>query len=113
MDAIKQSGHADKVKIGTDVAASEFYSAETKLYDMDFKNPSSPPEMKKTAAQLCDVYKNWIAKYPFVSIEDPFDQDDWDAYKMLMDIMGHDQQIVGDDLLVTNPTRIKKALEIG
>jgi len=113
MEAIKKSGHADKVKIGTDVAASEFYSAETKLYDMDFKNPSSPPEMKKTAAQLCDVYKNWIAKYPFVSIEDPFDQDDWDAYKMLMDIMGHDQQIVGDDLLVTNPTRIKKALEIG
>merc|ERR1711988_641887 len=45
MDAIQKSGHKAKVKIGTDVAASEFYNAETKLYDLDFKNPSSPPEM--------------------------------------------------------------------
>merc|ERR550539_702873 len=72
MEAIKKSGHEAKVKIGTDVAASEFYNAETKLYDLDFKNKDSPPEMKKTAAQLIDVYKGWIGKYPFVSIEDPF-----------------------------------------
>merc|ERR1712151_788425 len=51
--------------------------------------------------------------YPFVSIEDPFDQDDWDAYKQFMLEVGKDQQIVGDDLLVTNPNRIKKALEVG
>lgn len=113
MDAIQQSGHAEKVKIGTDVAASEFYNADTKLYDLDFKNKDSPPEMKKTAAQLIDLYKNWFAKYPFVSIEDPFDQDDWDAYKMFNEQCGKDQQIVGDDLLVTNPNRIKKALEVG
>merc|ERR1711953_468588 len=68
---------------------------------------------KKTADQLIDVYKNWIAKDPFVSIEDPFDQDDWDAYKACMDSIGGDQQIVGDDLLVTNPKRIDKALEVG
>merc|ERR1711865_486955 len=113
MEAINQSGHAAKVKIGTDVAASEFYDAKTKLYDLDFKNKDSPPEMKKTAAQMIDVYKDWIAKYPFVSIEDPFDQDDWDAYKACMDAIGSDQQIVGDDLLVTNPKRITKALEVG
>merc|ERR1719305_1598089 len=48
MDAIEKSGHKDKIKIATDVAASEFYNAETKKYDLDFKNPSgSPPEMKK------------------------------------------------------------------
>merc|ERR1712176_652370 len=81
MEALKKSGHMDKVKIGTDVAASEFYNADTKLYDLDFKNKDSPPEMKKTAAQLIEVYQNWISKYPFVSIEDPFDQDDWEAYK--------------------------------
>merc|ERR1712228_984818 len=51
--------------------------------------------------------------YPFVSIEDPFDQDDWDAYKACMGAIGSDQQIVGDDLLVTNPKRINKALEVG
>merc|ERR1712032_1093839 len=62
---------------------------------------------------MVEYYKRWLTKYPFVSIEDPFDQDDWDAYKMFMDAVGKDQQIVGDDLLVTNPMRIKKALEVG
>merc|ERR1712113_621122 len=113
LEAIKKAGHEAKVKIGTDVAASEFYNAETKLYDLDFKNKDSPPEMKKTAAQLVDYYKVWLSKYPLVSIEDPFDQDDWDAYKLFMDAVGKDVQIVGDDLLVTNPERIKKALEVG
>merc|ERR1712050_321827 len=79
----------------------------------DFKNKDSPAEMKKTADQMIDVYKGWIEKYPFVSIEDPFDQDDWDAYKAMMDAVGDKVQIVGDDLLVTNPTRVKKALEVG
>merc|ERR1712039_1093005 len=65
------------------------------------------------AAEMVEYYKGWLSKYPFVSIEDPFDQDDWDAYKMFMDAVGKDQQIVGDDLLVTNPKRIKKALEVG
>lgn len=113
MEAIEKAGHKDKVKIGTDVAASEFYSGETKLYDLDFKNPDSAPEMKKTAAQLCDYYQGWLNKYPFVTIEDPFDQDDWDAYKLFMSQVGDKVQIVGDDLLVTNPTRVKKALEVG
>jgi len=113
MDALKLSGHEGKIKIATDVAASEFYNADNKLYDLDFKNPNSPDEMKKTAAQLIDIYKGWIAKYPLVSIEDPFDQDDWDAYKSLMDAVGKTQQIVGDDLLVTNPNRIAKAFEVG
>lgn len=113
MEAIDKSGHSGKVKIGTDVAASEFYDKDTQKYDLDFKNDKSPPEMKKTAQELIEYYKSWLSKYPFVSIEDPFDQDDWPAYKMLMDAIGNDQQIVGDDLLVTNPNRIKKALEVG
>eukprot|EP00927_Polykrikos_kofoidii_P051403 TRINITY_DN451_c0_g3_i1.p1 TRINITY_DN451_c0_g3~~TRINITY_DN451_c0_g3_i1.p1 ORF type:complete len:285 (+),score=76.85 TRINITY_DN451_c0_g3_i1:77-856(+) len=116
MEAIEQSGHAGKVKIGTDVAASEFYDAGTKLYDLDFKNPSGSSEtMKKTSDQLADVYKEWFKKYPFVTIEDPFDQDDWDAYKKFkadLEGSGANMQIVGDDLLVTNPQRIKKALEV-
>lgn len=112
MDALEKSGHKDKVKIGTDVAASEFYQSETKLYDLDFKNPASGAEMKKTAAQMVDYYKAWLDKYPLVSIEDPFDQDDWDAYKLFKEKVGKTTQIVGDDLLVTNPNRIKKALEV-
>merc|ERR1719382_618216 len=74
IDALKASGHIENIKIATDVAASEFYDSKTKLYDLDFKNPNSPPEMKKTGAQMMDVYKEWISKYPLVSIEDPFDQ---------------------------------------
>merc|ERR1719210_2388500 len=80
MEAIEKSGHKAKIKIGTDVAASEFYNAQTKKYDLDFKNPNSPDSMKKTAAEMIDYYKAWLDKYPFVSIEDPFDQDDWEAY---------------------------------
>jgi len=113
VDAIQKSGHEGKVKIGTDVAASEFWKADIQKYDLDFKNPNSDDSMKKTAAEMVDYYKRWVDKYPFVSIEDPFDQDDWDAYKLFMDAVGKDQQIVGDDLLVTNPMRIKKALEVG
>merc|ERR1719231_370042 len=111
MEAIEKSGHKDKVKIGTDVAAGEFYDSKTKLYDLDFKNPASGADMKKTAAQLMEVYKSWFAKYPFVSIEDPFDQDDWEAFSAFQAMVGDSQQIVGDDLLVTNPTRVKKALD--
>jgi len=111
IQAIEKSGHAGKVKIGTDVAASEFFRSEDKRYDLDFKNPESAPEMKKTSQELMDVYKEWFAKYPFVSIEDPFDQDDWEAYSKFTADVGEQQQVVGDDLLVTNPNRIKKALD--
>merc|ERR1719469_757676 len=113
MDAIKKAGHEGKIKIGTDVAASEFWKPDIQKYDLDFKNENSDDSMKKTAAEMIDYYKGWVSKYPFVSIEDPFDQDDWAAYKMFMDAVGKDQQIVGDDLLVTNPTRIRKALDEG
>merc|ERR1719428_1521655 len=111
MDAIKKAGHTDKVKIGTDVAASEFYVADTKKYDLDFKNPNSPPEMKKTGEEMIAYYKAWFAKYPFVSIEDPFDQDDWEAYSKFQADIGEATQIVGDDLLVTNPKRVAVAIE--
>merc|ERR1719333_1897224 len=59
MDAIEKSGHAAKVKIATDVAASEFYA--NGKYDLDFKNPQSPPEMKKTPPELMEYYKNWLS----------------------------------------------------
>merc|ERR1711953_310376 len=69
MAAIKKSGHEAKVKIGTDIAASEFYK-EGK-YDLDFKNSDPHPSAIVTGAELTNVYKAWFDKYPFVSIEDP------------------------------------------
>merc|ERR1719453_2407776 len=86
MEAIKKSGHDGKVKIGTDVAASEFY--KDGKYDLDFKNPNSPPEMKLTPDQLSDYYAAWMDKFPLVSIEDPFDQDDWKGYSNFMNKYG-------------------------
>jgi len=111
MDALDKSGHAAKVKIATDVAASEFYDAKTKKYDLDFKNPDSADSMKKTSDEMIEYYKAWLDKYPLVSIEDPFDQDDWEAYTKFQEAVGQGTQIVGDDLLVTNPKRVATAIK--
>merc|ERR1711957_923188 len=100
-----------KVKIGTDVAASDFY--KDGKYDLDFKNKDSNPSTWKTGAELMKLYEEWCTKYPMVSIEDPFDQDDWEAYSECQKTLGTKVQIVGDDLLVTNTKRIQKALDVG
>merc|ERR1711920_375923 len=92
MEALEKSGHKSKIKIGTDVAASEFYK-EGK-YDLDFKNPDSKPDTWKTGVELMDLYKEWITKYPMISIEDPFDQDDWESYAKLQAAIGDKIQIV-------------------
>jgi phosphopyruvate hydratase len=111
MEAIQKSGHTSKIKIATDVAASEFYDSSTKKYDLDFKNPNgSSDDMKKTASEMIDYYKAWMEKYPLVSIEDPFDQDDWEAYSAFQAEVGASVQVVGDDLLVTNPKRVATAI---
>merc|ERR1719238_2317637 len=109
--AIEKAGYSGKVKLGTDVAASEFYT-EDKMYDLDFKTTPNDGSMKKSGDEMIAYYKNWIASYPFVSIEDPFDQDDWDTYAKFQADIGDSMQIVGDDLLVTNPKRVAKALDI-
>merc|ERR1719194_199484 len=111
MEAIKAAGHEDKVKLGTDVAASEFWEADIKKYNLDFKSENAAPEMKKTGEEMIGYYEDWVNNYPFVSIEDPFDQDDWEAYAAFQEKIGEKIQIVGDDLLVTNPKRVTAAIE--
>ena len=76
---------------------------------MDFKNPNSDPSKWLTGKELADNYISLIQKYPIVSIEDPFDQDDWEAWSHFT--ANAQIQIVGDDLTVTNPLRIKTAIE--
>jgi len=106
VEAIAKAGYTGKIKIGMDVAASEFYK-EGK-YDLDFKNPDSKEAI--SSDDLIEVYKGFVKDYPVVTIEDPFDQDDWEAYTKMTAAFG-DTQIVGDDLLVTNPARIDTAIE--
>ncbi|XP_078001821.1 alpha-enolase-like isoform X4 [Phascolarctos cinereus] len=104
-EAIGNAGHTDKVVIGMDVAASEFY--KDGKYDLEFKSPDDPSR-HMTAKELSNLYKSFIKDYPVMSIEDPFDQDDWEAWKNFTSSVGI--QVVGDDLTVTNPIRIKKAI---
>jgi enolase len=111
MEAIEKAGHTDKVKLGTDVAASEFFVKDTNNYNLDFKNPDSTPDKYKTGGEMIDYYKDWVNNYPFVSIEDPFDEDDWDTYANFRAQLGDTVQIVGDDLTVTNPTRVRMGIE--
>lgn len=112
MEAIDKSGHYGKVQLGLDVAASEFYISADKKYDLDFKNPNNSGAHKLTGRDMSHMYHRLTKQYPIVSIEDPFDQDDWESYKYFTDLMAGAIQIVGDDLLVTNPVRVKKAIEL-
>merc|ERR1712018_753190 len=107
VEAIEKAGYTGKIKIGMDVAASEFH--KDGKYDLDFKNPESKPEDWITSDQLGEMYKGFIEKYPVVSIEDAFDQDDWEGWCKLNG--GVQIQIVGDDLTVTNPKRIQMAID--
>ncbi|KDE04923.1 enolase [Microbotryum lychnidis-dioicae p1A1 Lamole] len=106
-EAIEKAGYTGKVKIGLDVASSEFY--KDGKYDLDFKNPNSDPSKWLTGVQLSEVYSKMVQDYDIISIEDPFDQDDWEAWSHLR--ANSPIQIVGDDLTVTNPIRIKTAIE--
>ncbi|KIW72177.1 enolase, variant [Phialophora macrospora] len=107
--AIEEAGYKGKMNIAMDVASSEFYKEDVKKYDLDFKNPDSDKSKWITYEQLADQYKALASKYPIVSIEDPFAEDDWEAWSYFFKTS--DFQIVGDDLTVTNPKRIKRAIE--
>uniref|UniRef100_A0A8C9ZXK0 Beta-enolase n=1 Tax=Sander lucioperca TaxID=283035 RepID=A0A8C9ZXK0_SANLU len=104
--AIEKAGYPDKIIIGMDVAASEFYRSGK--YDLDFKSPDDPAR-HISGEKLGDLYRSFIKGYPVLSIEDPFDQDDWENWSKFT--ASTDIQIVGDDLTVTNPKRIQQAVE--
>lgn len=110
IEAIEKAGHTGKVKLGMDVAASEFFGEDQK-YDLDFKTKNNDGSKKLDSKQLTELYISFAENYPIISIEDPFDQDDWDGYKAMTERIGEKVQIVGDDLLVTNPTRVQKAID--
>ncbi|CAK7337094.1 unnamed protein product [Dovyalis caffra] len=109
--AIANAGYTGKVVIGMDVAASEFYNDKDKTYDLNFKEENNDGSKKISGDSLKNVYKSFVADYPIVSIEDPFDQDDWEHYAKMTGEIGEQVQIVGDDLLVTNPKRVEKAIK--
>jgi enolase len=102
LKAAKRLGYENNVQIGIDVAASEFYSKGK--YKLEGKSISGD--------KLIKVYQALLEHFPIVSIEDPFEQDDYKNFHELKKQIGHKLQIVGDDLLVTNIERIKKAKQL-
>jgi enolase len=110
-EAIAQAGYVGKVEVAMDVAASSFWNEKMGKYDLGFKVPAAnkTPDLEVTGDGLIDMYAKWCEEYPIWSIEDPFDQDDWATYSKFTEKMRSKIQIVGDDLLVTNPKRIVEA----
>lgn len=110
LTAIESAGYkpGDDVYIAMDAAASEFYDAEKKQYI--FKKSDS---RAFSSEELVDYWIEWTKKYPIISIEDGFDEDDWGAWKSLTDAVGDHVQLVGDDLFVTNSVRLAEGIQKG
>jgi len=106
LEAIEKAGFkaGKDVAIALDPAASEFYDEEKKIYNLRTEGKKLNP------AQMVDFWKSWVDQFPIVSIEDGLGQDDWEGWIKMTEELGDRLQIVGDDLLVTNPKRVQKAI---
>src|SRR6056300_80162 len=102
-EAIEKAGYkvGEDIFLALDVAATELFS----------ENKYSYNSKKLTTDELIEVYENLVNKYPIISIEDPLDEDDWNAWSLLTSKIGSKVQLVGDDLFVTNIKRLKKGIE--
>ena len=109
VEAIEKAGYkpGDDVRLGLDVAATEMYDKETKLYDLKHEGK------KLTAEEMVDLYEDWATNFPIITIEDGLDEEDWDGWKVLTDRLGKKIQLVGDDLFVTNTERLERGIEAG
>ena len=105
VEAIEKAGYTlgEDVALALDVASSEFY--EDGVYNFEGGKHSS--------AEMVEVYADLVEQYPIVSIEDPLDEDDWEGYITLTEKLGDKIQIVGDDLFVTNPSRLQEGIDRG
>jgi enolase len=100
-----KAGRGKDVAIALDPAASELYEEQSKTYNLRKEG------RKLTGEQLVEFWVKWIRDYPIVSIEDGHAQDDWASWQLMMKELGNKIQIVGDDLLVTNPERVRRGIQ--
>jgi enolase len=100
-----KAGRGKDVAIALDPAASELFEEDAKVYNLRKEGK------KLTGGQMVEFWAKWIKDYPIVSLEDGLAQDDWDSWKLLTKTLGDKVQIVGDDLLVTNPERVRRAIK--
>jgi enolase len=108
LEAIEKAGYkpGKDVFMALDPASSEYYIPEEKVYHLHKSSGE-----KLTPSQMVDFWKNWVTKYPILSIEDGMAEDDWDGWKLLTDTIGDRCQLVGDDLFVTNVKRLQMGVE--
>ncbi len=108
MEATKKAGYKpyDDIAFALDVASSEFYDPSIKMYNLKKSHQG-----KKTSLEMIAWYQDLLNRYPLVSIEDPLDQNDWEGWKKLTEVIGGRVQLVGDDLFVTNPILLKKGID--
>ncbi|MBC7694957.1 MAG: phosphopyruvate hydratase [Burkholderiales bacterium] len=109
MQAIDKAGYkaGEDVYIAMDAASSEFYNTDEKVYH--FKKSTGD---KLTSSQMVDFWADWRQKYPIISIEDGFAEEDWDGWKLMTDKLGSSTQLVGDDLFVTNVEFLQKGIDM-
>jgi len=107
LEAIEKAGYkaGEQVFIALDPAVSEIYE--------DGKYVLAKEGRSLTGEEMVAFWADWMSKYPIISLEDGLDENDWDHWVMLREAVGDKVQLVGDDLLVTNPQRVKKAIDLG
>jgi enolase len=107
LEAADKTGYkiGEQLFLALDVASSEIYEKDSGLYHLESEN------RKLTSAEMIDFYSDLCSKYPIVSIEDGLDENDWDGWKSLNSKLGNSIQLVGDDLTVTNPKRLTRAIK--
>ena len=107
-EAIEKSGYStDEIKIALDVASSEWYDEERNIYEMPKRR------VKQSREDLISYYTDLVNKYPIISIEDPLDQRDFEGWSEITRKLGDRIMLVGDDLFVTNPKRLRHGIEVG
>ena len=109
LEAVEKAGYkaGEQVSIALDPAASEFYESETGTYNLRTEG------RKLSSEEMVAFWKSWVEQYPIVSIEDGLAEDDWQGWQLLTQELGDQVQLGGDDLLVTNPERVRRGLEHG
>lgn len=109
LQAIDKAGYkaGEQVLIAMDPAASEFYDVEARKYSFAVEGE----RQMLSSEEMIVVWKSWVEKYPIISIEDGLHEDDWPAWTEMTSQMGSRLQIVGDDFLVTNTERLRKAID--
>ncbi|RDZ39499.1 phosphopyruvate hydratase [Haloferax sp. Atlit-4N] len=109
LDGIERAGYTpgEQVVIAMDVAASHFYDSESETYRLESTNRKLTPD------EMASMVVSWTESYPIVSIEDPLAEDDWHGWTQLAEKLDESVQLLGDDLLVTNPERLDRAIDEG